>query len=262
MNKLFIIKIGGNVLDEPQLLETFLKDFASIKEPKILIHGGGKIATKLGNQLGIESNYVNGRRITDAATLDLVTMVYGGLVNKQLVASLQNLGCNALGVTGADGNLLSATKRPVKDMDYGFVGDIRPSGVNTALLHFLLKQNTIPVFAPLTHADGKMLNTNADTIASVLAVELSKHFDVRLIFCFEKKGVLRNVNDSGSVITHLPKKLYDEYLAQGVFADGILPKLENAYAAIDAGVKEVLIGESIDLIKNTGQQTSGTLITQ
>jgi acetylglutamate kinase len=262
VNKLFIIKIGGNVLDEPQLLETFLKDFASIKEPKILIHGGGKIATKLGNQLGIESNYVNGRRITDAATLDLVTMVYGGLVNKQLVASLQNLGCNALGVTGADGNLLSATKRPVKDIDYGFVGDIRPSCVNTALLHFLLKQNTIPVFAPLTHADGKMLNTNADTIASVLAVELSKHFDVRLIFCFEKKGVLRNVNDSGSVITHLPKKLYDEYLAQGVFADGILPKLENAYAAIDAGVKEVLIGESIDLVKNTGQQTSGTLITQ
>ncbi len=262
MNKLFIIKIGGNVLDDQHLLNSFLKDFTSIKEPKILIHGGGKIATKIGNQLGIESNYVNGRRITDAATLELVTMVYGGLVNKQLVASLQQLNCNALGVTGADGNLIAAARRPVKDIDYGFVGDIKPATVNTALLHELLKQNTVPVFAPLTHAAGNMLNTNADTIASVLAVALSKHFDVRLIFCFEKKGVLKNLNDSTSVITHLPKKLYDEYFAQGVFADGILPKLENAYAAIDAGVKEVLIGESIDLIKNTGQQTSGTLITK
>ena len=262
MNKLFIIKIGGNVLDDPKLLESFLADFASIKEPKILIHGGGKIATKLGTQLGIESNYVNGRRITDAATLDLVTMVYGGLVNKQLVAKLQNLGNNAMGVTGADGNLISASKRPVKEIDYGFVGDIKPAGVNTALLHALLKQNIVPVFAPLTHADGKMLNTNADTIASVLAVELSKHFDVRLIFCFEKKGVLKNVEDENSVVTHLPKKLYAEYLAQGVFADGILPKLENAYAAIEAGVKEVLIGEAVDLVKNTGQQTTGTLITK
>ncbi len=261
MNRLFIVKIGGNVLDNPAALDIFLHDFASIREPKILIHGGGKIATNLGNQLGIESNYINGRRITDAATLDLVTMVYGGLVNKQIVAKLQHLGCNALGVTGADGNMISATRRPVKDVDYGFVGDIRPEGVNTALLHFLLKQNTIPVFAPLTHADGKMLNTNADTIASVLAVALSKHFDVRLIFCFEKKGVLRNVMDPDSVIRHLPKKLYDELLPQQVFADGILPKLENAYAAIGAGVKEVLVGEAADLIKNTGMETVGTLIT-
>jgi acetylglutamate kinase len=261
MNKLFIIKIGGNVLDNAASLEVFLKDFAAIKEPKMLIHGGGKIATNLGNQLGIESNYVNGRRITDAATLDLVTMVYGGLVNKQIVAKLQQLGCNALGVTGADGNMISATKRPVKDIDYGFVGDIRPEGVNNALLYFLLKQNTIPVFAPLTHADGKMLNTNADTIASVLAVSLSKHFDVRLIFCFEKKGVLLDVNRHESVIHHLPKSMYDELLPKKVFADGILPKLENAYAAIHAGVKEVLIGEASDLAKNTGRETEGTLIT-
>lgn len=262
MNKLFIIKIGGNVLDDPQKLKAFLEDFASIKEPKILIHGGGKIATKIGNQLGIESNYINGRRITDAETLDLVTMVYGGLVNKQIVAGLQKIGCNALGVTGADGNLIAATKRPVKEVDYGFVGDIRPANVNTALLHVLLNQNTVPVFAPLTHATGNMLNTNADTMASVLAVALTKHFDVRLIFCFEKKGVLKNVNDTRSVITHLPKKLYTEYLTQGVFVEGILPKLENAYAAIEAGVKEVLIGESTDLIQNTGQETSGTLITK
>jgi acetylglutamate kinase len=262
MNRLFIIKIGGNVLDNPDALNTFLQDFAAIKEPKILIHGGGKIATKLGTQLGIESNYVNGRRITDSATLDLVTMVYGGLVNKQLVAKLQQMACNSIGITGADGNMIRAVKRPVKDVDYGFVGDIRPESVNTSLLFFLLKQNTVPVFAPLTHADGNMLNTNADTIASVLAVAMSKHFDVRLIYCFEKKGVLMDVNKADSVITHLPRKLYDDLLTKNVFADGILPKLENAYAAIGAGVKEVLIGEASDLLKNTGAQTDGTLITQ
>ena len=259
--KLFIIKIGGNVLDNPEALKKFLGDFAQVKEPKILIHGGGKIATKLGEQLGIESNYVNGRRITDRETLDLVTMVYGGLVNKQLVATLQEMGCNAFGVTGADGNLIQAVKRPVKDVDYGFVGDIKTDSVNTVLLHFLLKQNVIPVFAPLTHGAGNMLNTNADTIASVLAVAMAKHFDVRLIFCFEKRGVLRDVKNEDSVIRHLPKKLYDDLLTQSVFADGILPKLENAYAAIGAGVKEVLIGEAKDLLKNTGRETEGTLIT-
>jgi acetylglutamate kinase len=261
MNKLFVIKIGGNVLDDSEALSRFLQDFASVKEPKILIHGGGKIATKIGNQLGIESNYINGRRITDAETLDLVTMVYGGLVNKQIVATLQKLGCNALGMTGADGNMIKAVKRPVKDVDYGYVGDIRQDSVNTSLLHFLLRQNIIPVFAPLTHSEGKMLNTNADTIASVLAVSMSKHFDVRLIFCFEKKGVLQDINDPDSVIRHLPRKVYEVLLNKKAFADGILPKLENAYAAIGAGVKEVLIGEASDLSKNTGQETEGTLIT-
>ncbi len=243
MNKLFIIKIGGNVLDNPEQLNTFLKDFASIREPKILIHGGGKIATHIGNQLSIVSNYVDGRRITDEQTLDLVTMVYGGLVNKKIVASLQQMHCNAMGITGA------------------FVGDIKPGDVNTPLLHVLLKQNTIPVFAPLTHADGKMLNTNADTIASVLAVALSKHFDIRLIFCFEKKGVLQNVADENSVIRHITQQTYTTLLQQNVLKDGILPKLENAFAAIKSGVKEVLIGEANDLLKNTGQVTEGTLIT-
>lgn len=261
MNKLFIIKIGGNVLDDPGYLKRFLSDFASIREPKILIHGGGKIATKIGDQLGIESNYIRGRRITDSETLDLVTMVYGGLVNKQMVATLQKLGCNALGLTGADGNMIKATKRPVKDIDYGYVGDIRPDGVNSQLLYFLLKQNTVPVIAPLTHADGSMLNTNADTIASVIAVALSKHFDVRLVFCFEKKGILSDVSNDASVIRHLPEKLYEDLLQKHAFADGILPKLENAYAAIHAGVKEVLIGEASDLTKNTGKETEGTLIT-
>lgn len=261
MNKLFVVKIGGNVLDNDSSLEKFLRDFAAIQEPKILVHGGGKIATSIGQRLGIESKYVNGRRITDAETLDVVTMVYGGLVNKQLVARLQSIGCNAIGVTGADGNMIHAVKRPVKDIDYGFVGDVNPGNVNTALLHFLLKENAVPVFAPLTHDNGYILNTNADTIASVLAIALSKYFDVRLIFCFEKKGVLHDVNTSDSVIHHLPKKMYDELLGRNVFADGILPKLENAYAAIEEGVKEVLIGEAGDLLRNTGRETEGTLIT-
>lgn len=262
MERLFVIKIGGNVVDKDDALASFLKDFASIDERKILIHGGGKIATRLGDQLGIESKYVNGRRITDAPTLDLVTMVYGGLVNKQIVAQLQLLDCNAMGVTGADGNLISAKKRPVKDIDYGFVGDIKQEGVNVDLLSALLNLGVVPVFAPLTHAAGKMLNTNADTIASVLSVGLSQRFDVRLIFCFEKKGVLKDVNDPESVIHHLTKQLYQDLISQKVFADGILPKLENAYAAISEGVSEVLIGEAGDLLKNTGLKTEGTLITQ
>jgi acetylglutamate kinase len=262
MNKLYIIKIGGNVLDDEKSLKSFLKDFATIQAPKILIHGGGKIATKLGEQLGIESHYVKGRRITDAQTLDLVTMVYGGLVNKQIVAALQADHCNAMGVTGADGNLIKAVKRPVGEVDYGFVGDITPDSVNSTLLYFLLKQNVIPIFAPLTHANGVMLNTNADTIASVLAISLSKHFDVRLIFCFEKQGVLTDVTKEDSVIRNLNYSLYKELLAKGSFHDGILPKLENAFSAIQSGVKEVLIGEHTNLLANTGYDTKGTLITQ
>jgi acetylglutamate kinase len=261
MKKLFVVKIGGNVLDNDVALESFLKDFASIDSSKILIHGGGKIATRIGDQLGIESKYINGRRITDAATIDLVTMVYGGLVNKQIVARLQHLDCNALGVTGADGNILKAKKRPVKDVDFGFVGDVTADGFNRDFVSSLLNQGIVPVFAPLTHADGKMLNTNADTIASMLAVGLSSRFDVRLIYCFEKKGVLRDVNDVNSVIHHLPESLYKTMLPQNIFADGILPKLENAYAAINAGVREVLIGEAGDLLKNVGATTEGTLIT-
>jgi len=261
MNKLYIIKIGGNVLDDEKALTSFLKDFSSIQAPKILIHGGGKIATKIGDQLGIESNYVDGRRITDAPTRDLVTMVYGGLLNKQIVAHLQSQHCNAIGVTGADGNLLKAVKRPVGKIDYGFVGDITPDNVNSTFLYFLLKQNVVPVFAPLTHAAGEILNTNADTIASVLAIAMSKHFDIRLIFCFEKEGVLKDVNNSKSVIRHLNGELYQKLLKEGSFHDGILPKLENAFTAIRSGVKEVLIGEHSHLIANTGYETKGTLIT-
>lgn len=260
MNKLYVIKIGGNVLDDEAALSGFLKDFASIQTPKILIHGGGKVATRIGDKLGIESKYVNGRRITDAPTRDLVTMVYGGLINKQIVSTLQGQHCNAMGVTGADGNLIKARKRPVKDIDYGFVGDITPDSVNSTFLYFLLKQNVIPVFAPLTYGDGEILNTNADTIASVLAISLSKHFDTRLIFCFEKKGVLRDVHDEQSVIHHLNDATYRQLLTDGALADGILPKLENAFAAIRAGVKEVLIGDAANLIRNTKEETEGTLI--
>ncbi len=261
MNKLFVTKIGGNVLDDEAALDKFLKDFASIQAPKILIHGGGAMATKIGNQLGIESKYIDGRRITDRQTLDLVSMVYGGLINKQIVAHLQQWGCNALGVTGADGNMIKAVRRPVKEIDYGFVGDITPDSVNSTLLYFLLKQNVVPVFAPLTHSEGMMLNTNADTIASVLAISLSKHFDVRLIFCFEKKGVLKDVTDENSVIRQLNEADYKRLLTEGAFHDGILPKLENSFSAIHSGVKEVLIGEANDLLRNTRVDTEGTLIT-
>lgn len=262
VNKLFVVKIGGNVLDNDSALESFLKDFASVDERKILIHGGGKIATRLGDKLGIESKYINGRRITDSPTMDLVTMVYGGLVNKKIVSALQNLRCNAFGVTGADGNLIRATKRPVKEIDYGFVGDIQPDGVNRNLLTLLLDEAVVPVFAPLTHAGGTMLNTNADTIASVLSIALSDRFDVRLIYCFEKKGVLEDVENPLSVIHHLTRSSYEVLLEKKAIADGILPKLENAYAAIHAGVKEVLIGEATDLLLNTGKTTEGTLITE
>lgn len=261
MKKLFIIKIGGNVLDKPEALNSFLSDFASLSASKILIHGGGKIATKLGEQLGIESKYLNGRRITDAATIDLVTMVYGGLVNKQLVAKLQHLNCNAIGLTGADGAVVKAKRRPVKDIDYGFVGDVKPNDVNVRLIHTLLSEGAVPVFAPLTFSDGQILNTNADTIASTLAIAMSAQYDVRLIYCFEKKGVLMDVNDEHSVITHISEEKYKNLLTQNVLADGILPKLENAFDSIHKGVKEVLIGDANDLIANTGDHTSGTLIT-
>lgn len=261
MERLYVIKIGGNVLDDPGSFRDFLRDFATISTPRILIHGGGKIATRIGDRLGIQSQYVNGRRITDEPTRDLVTMVYGGLVNKQIVSALQSLGCNAVGLTGADGNMINAVKRPVRSIDYGYVGDIPEGSVNVEWLRSLLAQGMVPVFAPLTHAGGVMLNTNADTIASVLSVALSRDYQVRLIYCFEKKGVLRDVNDLESVIHHMPVKEYEALLEKNALVEGILPKLENAYAAIRAGVNEVLIGHAGDIVKNTGTETAGTLIT-
>ncbi|MEO6733678.1 MAG: acetylglutamate kinase [Ferruginibacter sp.] len=280
---LYVIKIGGNVIDDDATLQSFLKDFASVNGKKILVHGGGKIATKIGEQLGIQPNYVNGRRITDAATIDLVTMVYGGLVNKKVVAKLQSLQCNAIGLTGADANIIPATKRPVTKpsienianntnppnnsplvdggIDYGYVGDVDSDSLGLQNLEMLLSNNFTPVFAPLTHdGNGQMLNTNADTIASTLAVGLSEIYDVRLIYCFEKKGVLENVEDENSVIRLITKEKYEQLKQDKKLFDGILPKIDNAFAAIDNGVKEVLIGDAKDLLQNVTANTIGTLI--
>jgi acetylglutamate kinase len=261
MEKLFVIKIGGNIIDEDASLQAFLKDFAQIKGAKILIHGGGKIATKLGDQLGIQSKYVNGRRITDEATIDLVTMVYGGLVNKKIVAKLQVLNCNAIGLSGADANIIPATKRPVKEIDYGFVGDVDASQFSIDPLQLFIDAKLTPVIAPLTHdGKGQILNTNADTIASTLAVGLSKKYAVRLIYCFEKKGVLENVAEDNSVINLITKEKYKQLLADKKLFDGIIPKIDNAFDAINAGVKEVLIGDAKDVLKNVTDEVNGTLI--
>ena len=261
MDKLFVIKIGGNVIDNENALHQFLSSFASTDAKKILIHGGGKIATKIGDQLGIESKYSNGRRITDEATINLVTMVYGGLVNKKIVAQLQSLHCNAIGLTGADANIIPAIKRPVKEIDYGFAGDVETGRINTAVLNVLLQQNIIPVMAPLTHdGKGQILNTNADTIASSIAVALSKLYDVRLVYCFEKKGILMNIEDDNSVVNLITKEKYQQLLEEKKLFDGIIPKIDNAFSAIDNGVNEVLIGHADDLLQNLTETTKGTLI--
>ena len=229
MDCLYIIKIGGNVIDHPDHLQAFLKRFVLMKGNKILVHGGGKIATRIGDQLGNESKYVNGRRITDDATIDVVTMVYGGLVNKKMVASLQALGCNAIGLTGADANVMPATKRPVKTIDYGWAGDVDSDKVGADKLAGFLIMGLTPVFAPLTH-DGKghMLNTNADTIASSLAVALSSMYSVHLIYCFEKKGVLLSLEDESNILKRINREKFEYMKAEGALHSGILPKIENA----------------------------------
>jgi acetylglutamate kinase len=260
--KLFIIKVGGNIIDDEQKLASFLRSFSTIQSFKVIVHGGGKIATEIGNKLGIESKYVNGRRITDDATIDLVTMVYGGLINKKIVARLQSVKCNAIGLTGADAGIIPATKRPLKNgLDYGWAGDINSSGIGTHNLKLFLEAGLVPVFAPLTHDEqGHVLNTNADTIASSLAVALSGFYKVRLIYCFERKGILENIDDAGSVIPFMNKSKYAQLLREGKLFEGILPKIDNAFAAINAGVNEVLIGHADDLLQNITPETKGTLI--
>ncbi len=251
MEKLTLIKVGGKIVEEKDTLQQLLCDFSKIQGFKILVHGGGRSATKLASQLGIESKMVKGRRITDAETLKVVTMVYGGLVNKNIVAGLQALGINALGLTGADLNVILSDKRPVADVDYGFVGDVKR--VNAEQLALLIKQNIVPVMAPLTH-DGKgcMLNTNADTIAGEVAKALSKFFDVTLMFCFEKKGVLSDEDDDESVIPEIDKDTFNKYVEQGVIQGGMIPKLENSFQAIEAGVKEVIITQASDIHQSKG----------
>lgn len=250
MQELKVIKIGGNIIDDEQKLTSFLKAFAAIEGAKLLVHGGGKIATSIGDKLGIESKYVNGRRITDAATLDIVTMVYGGLVNKKIVAQLQAVGCNAIGLTGADGGLIQASRRPVKDIDYGFVGDIDQSGINTLLLQNLLGAGITPILAPLTHdSKGSMLNTNADTIAQEIAKAMAAVMNVQLIYCFEKKGLLLNPLDDDSVLRHIDKNNYNELKQREIVTGGMIPKLDNAFEAIERKVSKVVIGHADDLGK-------------
>lgn len=238
--QLTIIKVGGKIVEEEETLQQLLKDFTAIPGAKVLIHGGGRSATKIAAQLGIESQMVNGRRITDAEMLKVVTMVYGGLVNKTIVSRLQAEGINALGLTGADMDIIRSHKRPVKDVDYGFVGDV--DAVNGALLSDLIQKGIVPVIAPLTHdGKGNILNTNADTIAGETAKALAKYFDVTLFYCFEKKGVLQDADDDESVIPYINEEAFKQYVEEGVIVGGMIPKLENAFNAIHAGVNKVVI---------------------
>ena len=239
--KLTIVKVGGAIVEDEAQLTQLLKDFSAIEGNKVLVHGGGRRATQIAASLGIESKMVNGRRITDADMLNVVTMVYGGLVNKNLIARLQANGVNALGLTGADMDVIRSHKRPLKDgIDFGFVGDV--DQVNGDLLCQLIKTGITPVMAPLTHdGQGNILNTNADTIASETAKALAPYYDVTLIFSFEKKGVLRNPDDDDSVIPVITHADFIKYKADGTISGGMLPKIENAFAAINAGVEQVII---------------------
>ena len=241
MEKVTVVKVGGAIVEDSEQLARLLKDFAAIPGKKVLVHGGGRRATKVAAALGIESKMVNGRRITDADMLEVVTMVYGGLVNKNLVAKLQANGVNALGLTGADMDVIHSHKRPLKDgIDFGFVGDVERA--NGKMLQTLINEGITPVMAPLTHdGKGNILNTNADTIASETAKALAPYYDVTLIYSFEKKGVLSNPEDDDSVIPVITHADFERFKADGTVAGGMIPKLENALAAIDAGVKEVII---------------------
>ena len=239
--KLTIVKVGGAVVEDELQLSQLLRDFSAVEGRKVLVHGGGRKATKMAERLGIETKMVNGRRITDADMLEVVTMVYGGLVNKNLVAQLQANGINAIGLTGADADVIHSHKRPLKDgVDYGFVGDV--DNVADSTLAHLIEAGITPVMAPLTHdGEGHILNTNADTIASETAKALARQYDVTLIFSFEKKGVLRNPDDDDSVIPTITRADFEQYKADGTISGGMLPKLENALAAVDAGVSRVII---------------------
>jgi acetylglutamate kinase len=248
MKQLTVIKIGGNVIDNSQKLHQFLLDFTALPGDKILVHGGGKIATELSGSLGIEPKMIDGRRVTDIATLRVVTMVYAGLINKNMVAQLQAKGCNAIGLTGADGNIIKAVKRPVAEIDYGFVGDLDENSVSVSTLSSLLNANLIPVLCAITHdGDTQLLNTNADTIASAVAVAMSAEYDTRLVYCFEKKGVLRDVEDELSLVEEIRRDDFETLKEQGVVSGGMIPKLHNAFEAITKGVKAVYIGKADEL---------------
>lgn len=250
--KITIIKVGGKIVEEQDSLAALLDRFSAIEGNKVLIHGGGRSATRIAERLGIESRMVGGRRITDSDTLQVVTMVYGGLVNKTIVAQLQARGVNALGLTGADCNIIKAHKRPVGEVDYGFVGDVDKA--DGLMLSRLIEQGIVPIVAPLTHdGNGNLLNTNADTMAAETAKALSAHYDTRLIYCFEFPGVMRNPDDADSLIPTITRESYRTLLADGIVSGGMVPKIDNAFNAIDNGVGEVIItrADAIDGIKGT-----------
>lgn len=246
--KLNVIKVGGAVVEDKEALSGLLSSLAALQEPFVLVHGGGRAATAMSERLGIETKMVGGRRITDADMLEVVTMVYGGLVNKRIVASLQALGVNAIGICGADLDCIRSVRRPVKDVDYGFVGDVKK--VNGKALSDLVLSGAVPVVAPLTHDGcGQILNTNADTIASSVARGLAEYFDVTLTFCFEKEGVL---DADGAVIPLIDRQSYKGLVADGTVSGGMLPKLDNAFAALECGVREVVITKADALGRNAG----------
>ncbi len=253
-----IIKIGGNIIDNEVALDKFLQNYSTLNSKKILIHGGGKIATKIAVKLDVETKMVDGRRITDKPMLEVVTMVYGGLVNKQIVAKLQAWGCNSIGLTGADAGVILAKKRPVREIDYGFVGDIEQ--VNSAFIDNILQFGLSPVFAPLTFdMGGNMLNTNADTQASSVAIAMANDYQVNLIYCFEKKGVLSDPDDDDSVISNINPAQYAELKASGAINKGMIPKLDNAFAALQKGVSKVIICHANDL-ENAVIGSAGTVL--
>ncbi|MBO5811900.1 MAG: acetylglutamate kinase [Bacteroidaceae bacterium] len=248
---LVIVKVGGKIVEEPETLQRLLQDFSSIPGKKLLVHGGGRSATAMAAKLGIESKMVDGRRITDAETLKVVTMVYGGLVNKNIVAGLQAKGVNAIGLTGTDCNVIRSEKRPVKEIDYGFVGDVK--AVNAQFLADLLDKDIVPVLAPLTHdGNGNILNTNADTIAGETAKALASMFKVTLIFCFEKPGVLMNPDDDNTVIPYISYYDFPLLVENGTISGGMIPKIQNAFTALTAGVASVLITSASSLDNLTG----------
>ena len=258
MQTLTVIKIGGNVIDDPAALNRFLIAFSGLSGSKVLVHGGGKIATQIADKLGIQTTMVEGRRITDQPMLDVVTMVYGGLVNKQIVAKLQALNVNAIGMTGADAGTVLAKKRPVKDIDYGMVGDIEE--VDSGQIQFFLRQELTPVFAPLTYTiTGDLLNTNADTMASAIAVDMASHNEVTLIYCFEKKGVLKDPADDNSVISELTPAFYAQHKATGTINKGMIPKLDNAFRALENGVSKVIICQADELAEAV-KESAGTAL--
>ncbi|WP_457609882.1 acetylglutamate kinase [Lutibacter sp.] len=249
--KLHIVKIGGNIINDEALLTSFLKDFSALSTPKILIHGGGKKATELASIMGLKPKMINGRRITDEANLDIVTMVYAGLLNKKITAQLQKNGCNAMGLSGADANCILAHKRIVTAIDYGFAGDI--DLVNSLTVKMFLKNNITPVFCAITHdKNGQLLNTNADTIASEIAVAMSGLYETELNYVFELKGVLESIEDKNSVIKHINSEKYKQLIKEGVISKGMLPKLHNCFSALGKGVQKVKIGDA-SLIKKANE---------